>query len=84
MRKQFSLLICLLALVGLTLPVNAQMSDDAVISYAKSGLAAGKSQQDIAKELAARGVTMEQAERLKARLEEQQAGGNEATRAAGV
>ena len=84
MRKHFSLLICLLALVGLTLPVNAQMSDDAVISYAKSGLAAGKSQQDIAKELAARGVTMEQAERLKARLEEQQAGGNEATRAAGV
>lgn len=84
MRKHFSLLICLLAFVGLTLPVNAQMSDNAVISYAKSGLAAGKSQQDIAKELAARGVTMEQAERLKARLEEQQAGGNEATRVAGV
>lgn len=84
MRKHFSLFICALAFVGITLPVNAQMSDDAVISYAKSGLAAGKSQQDIAKELAARGVTMEQAERLKARLEEQQAGGNEAARSAGV
>jgi hypothetical protein len=84
MRKHFSSFICALALVGLTLPVNAQMSDDAVISYAKSGLAAGKSQQDIARELAARGVTMEQAERLKARLEEQQSGGNEATRVAGV
>ena len=84
MKKHFSTLVCAVAMALVSLPVYAQMTDDAVISYAKSGLAAGKSQQDIARELAARGVTMEQAERLKSRMEEHQANKNEAVRVAGV
>ncbi|MBQ1247632.1 MAG: SLBB domain-containing protein [Clostridiales bacterium] len=60
------------------------MSDDAVIAYVKQGMASGKSQNDMAKELAMRGVTREQAERLKARLENEQANSNTAAREAGA
>lgn len=48
------------------------MSDDQVISYVKSATAAGKSQKQIISDLAARGVTRAQAERIKKRYEEQQ------------
>ncbi|MDE6300432.1 MAG: SLBB domain-containing protein [Muribaculaceae bacterium] len=48
------------------------MSDDQVISYIKSQTAAGKSSQQIGQELMAKGVTPEQAERIKARLEAEQ------------
>ncbi len=48
------------------------MSDDAVVAYVKQGMASGKSQEDMARELALRGVTREQAERLKARIEQEQ------------
>ena len=61
----------------------AQMSDDAVYNYVKSGLAAGKSQKELAAELAGRGVTKEQAMRLKERYEKEQ-GNIEAVRTAGV
>lgn len=67
-----------------TVPVKAQMSDDAVIAYVKDGMASGRSQTDMAKELASRGVTKEQAERIKARYEQDQASQNEAVRIAGV
>ena len=60
--------ICLFALWTFSLPMNAQMSDDAVISYVKNGMASGKSQNELIKELAARGVTRAQAERLRERL----------------
>ena len=60
------------------------MSDDAVIAYVKSGMAAGKSQNDMAKELAMRGVTQQQAERIKARLEKEQASQSGAALEAGV
>lgn len=73
---------CALALASL--PAGAQMSDDAVISYVKGGMASGKSQNDMAKELAARGVTKEQAERIKALYEEEQAAQTEASKVAGV
>ena len=46
----------------------AQMTDEAVISYVRDGLAEGKSKEAIAKELAARGVTREQAERVNTTL----------------
>ncbi len=58
------------------LPANAQMSDDAVVAYVKNGMASGKSQNEMIKELAARGVTRAQAERLKERLEKEQIGKN--------
>lgn len=50
-------------------PVMAQMTDDAVISYVKQGLSNGKSQDDLIKELAVKGVTKSQVERIKKRLE---------------
>ena len=53
--------------------VQAQsMSDEQVIEYVKSATSAGKSQKQIMTELAARGVTRAQAERIKKRYEEQQ------------
>lgn len=48
------------------------MSDNQVVEYVKTATAAGKSQKQIMTELAARGVTRAQAERIKARYEEQQ------------
>lgn len=45
------------------------MTDDQVIAYIKQQTAAGKSNEQIGKELLAQGVTPEQAQRLKARLE---------------
>lgn len=82
MIKKLTILMCALALFSQ--PARAQMSDDAVIEYVKSGSAAGKSQTDMAKELAARGVTKAQAERIKAKYEQQQASQNEAAKVAGV
>ena len=83
-KRILTSLICLLTMWAFTLPVNAQMSDDAVIAYVKNGIASGKSQNDMIKELAARGVTRAQAERLKERLEKEQSGRTEAARAVGV
>lgn len=48
------------------------MTDQEVINYIKSATAAGKSNQQIGKELMARGVTPEQAKRIKQQLEEEQ------------
>lgn len=62
--------ICLMLLCALSTPVYAQMSDDAVVAYVKEGMASGKSQNELVKELAARGVTRAQAERLKKRFED--------------
>lgn len=53
----------------------AQMSDEQVVEYVKSGVASGKSQTQIGKELLARGVTQAQAERIKANYEKSNAEG---------
>ena len=53
----------------------AQMTDDQVIEYVKSASAAGKNQEQISRELLLRGVTQEQAERIRARVQSQQAAG---------
>ena len=84
LKKLSTSVIVAIALSLVSVPAGAQMSDDAVISYVKSGMASGKSQTDMAKELAARGVTKAQAERIKAKYEEEQASQNEAARVAGV
>ena len=49
----------------------AAMTDDEVIAYIKQASAAGKSDKQIGAELMAKGVTPEQADRIKARLGEQ-------------
>ena len=71
MKSFFSLLVfAFLLTVG---EVWAQsISDDQVVEYVKSAKQAGKSQKQIMTELAARGVTRAQAERIKKRYEEQQ------------
>lgn len=79
-----SLTVILTALVLASVPARAQMSDDAVIEYVKNGMASGKSQKDMAKELVARGVTQQQAERIKAKYEEEQASHAQASKVAGV
>lgn len=68
--KKYLLSICftLCALLA-----YGQMSDEAVIRYAKEGLQQGKSQQQIGKELLLRGVTRDQIERLREQYETEQA-----------
>ena len=63
----FSLLLSIGSIWGQT------MSDNQVVEYVKTATAAGKSQKQIMTELAARGVTRSQAERIKKRYEDQQA-----------
>lgn len=70
MNFRFVRVLFTAAALAFSVPAIAQMSDDAVYSYVEDGLASGKSQQDIVKELAARGVTRAQAERIKKRLED--------------
>lgn len=50
------------------------LTDDQVIAYIKQQAAAGKSEQQIGKELLAKGVTPEQAQRIKAKFEAQETG----------
>ncbi len=61
----------LLSLFMVVSLLAAAMTDDQVIAYIKRASAAGKSDQQIGRELMAKGVTPEQAERIKARLEQQ-------------
>ncbi len=68
MKKWYSL-VAVLALCSLSVWA---MTDQEVINYIKQQTAAGKTEQQIGKELVAKGVTPEQAERVK-RLYQQQA-----------
>ena len=81
-KKLLILTACALALASQ--PAWAQMSDDAVVAYVKEGMASGKSQNDMARELASRGVTKAQAERIKAKYEQEQASQTAAAKVAGV
>ena len=83
-KRLTKLFITLSAFAFFAVPTSAQMADDAVIAYVKDGMATGKSQNDMAKELASRGVTKEQAERIKAKYEESQAAQTQASKIAGV
>lgn len=69
MKKLISLFV-----FSLLISANAwaqSMSDDQVVEYVKTATEAGKSQKQIMTELAAKGVTRAQAERIKKRYEEQ-------------
>lgn len=67
MKRIFSLLISFLMLGSLI--SFAQMSDEQVVNYVKSGLSTGKGEKQIATELLARGVTAAQIERLRSAYE---------------
>lgn len=72
--KKFLFLSLFLVVSMTSINLQAQsMSDDQVVEYVKSSTQAGKSQKQIMTELAAKGVTRAQAERIKKRYEEQQA-----------
>ena len=83
-KKLTTIFVVTCALAMVSTPARAQMSDDAVIAYVKDGMATGKAQKDMAKELAARGVTQAQAERIKAKYEQEQASQATAAKVAGV
>lgn len=70
-KKLFSLLVFSVLLSAGEVWAQS-MSDDQVVEYVKSATEAGKSQKQIMTELAAKGVTRAQAERIKKRYEEQQ------------
>ena len=82
MIKKILLLFVIIAFF--TSPVFAQMSDDAVVSFVENAMASGKSQKDIVKELTVRGVTKEQAERIKTKYEQSQTSQNQVSKSAGV
>ena len=72
-----SLIFCcmLLCLSANTWSQGSGMSDKQVMEYVETGMKQGKSQQQIATELARRGVTREQAERVKKLYEQSQKSG---------
>lgn len=74
--------IAVVAILSAAIPSAAQMTDEAVVSYVKEGIAGGKSQDQLIKELLARGVTKEQAQRIQAAMQGKGISG--ATRDAGV
>lgn len=85
MTKKLLIIITMaFAFAFAAVPAKAQMSDDAVIQYVKDGMATGKSQNDMIKELAAAGVTKEQAERIKQAMEKDQSGQTDAVKVAGA
>lgn len=63
-RKIFPVLVLSVTLFAMAVPVHAQMTDEAIISYIAKGMADGKSQAQIGNELLAKGVTVSQAKRL--------------------
>ena len=73
MRKPFiSLLLFLCLCFGAShVYAQSQMTDQQVLEYVKDGLKSGKDQRTLAGELARRGVTREQAERVKKLYEQQ-------------
>lgn len=70
MIKSISKLFVLVAaMTAFSLSASAQMKDEDVLKYMEEAMTAGKSQTEMAKELAAKGLTMEQYERLKTKYE---------------
>lgn len=65
LKRLFPVILVLSAFALASVPAAAQMSDDAVVEYVKDGIANGKSQNEMAMELAAKGVTREQVERIR-------------------
>ena len=71
--KKFSLLLFFLLCVGM---VSAQkMTDEQVIEYVTGAQEKGESQQQIAKDLMRRGVTMDQVNRIKRKMDAQKVAG---------
>ena len=65
-RKITTAVISFVASVAFAMPALAQMNDDQILSYAKEALSSGKSTTALVKELASKGVTLEQVQRMQA------------------
>lgn len=76
-RLRYAALACVLG--AWACPCRAQMDDEAAAKYVQEARRAGKSEQQIARELSARGVSAAQAERLKQKYGESQGGGTPET-----
>lgn len=81
LRKSLFFCFMMLCVSTTTLAQGSGMSDKQVMEYVETGLKQGKSQQQIATELARRGVTREQAERVKKIYEQSQSSGKGTTTA---
>ena len=75
--KRFSVLLFIMTMALVS--VNAQMTDEQVIDYAKQQNAKGMSQQQIATDLIKRGVTQQQFERIKKNIENRRSSTSENT-----
>lgn len=84
LKKLSTLLFLAIALTITSVTASAQMTDDAVVAYVKQSMASGKTQNEIAKTLAARGVTKDQAERIKQRFQQEKTHQNTAATEAGA
>ena len=80
-----SLILCFMLLCFSATPwaQDSGLTDKQVMEYVEMGMQQGKSQQQIATELARRGVTREQAERVKKLYEQGQKSGKSATSKSG-
>ena len=76
MKKILIFTVMMLQLLFLQVVAQSSMTDQQVLDYAKEGVKSGKSQKQIAQELAARGVDEEQALRVKSLYEQQNAADN--------
>ena len=74
-KKSLIFCVMLLCLSATSWAQGGSMSDKQVMEYVEMGMQQGKSQQQIATELARRGVTREQAERVKKLYEQEQKSG---------
>ena len=75
MRKSLFFVLVWLSLACGVWAQQSTMSDQQVIEFVEVGIAQGKSQQQIAAELSRRGVTREQAERVKQLYQQQEKNG---------
>lgn len=65
MIRKFTLtILTLLLAAAAAVPASAQMSDEEIMNYAKQAIASGVSTEALVKELASKGVTMDQVQRL--------------------
>ena len=69
MRRRILLLSVLLVFISLPIVAQTTMTDDEVMEYVKKATEQGVSQKQIIVDLAAKGVTRAQAERIKANYE---------------
>ena len=83
-KRLMIIVLAVFAFAVTAVPATAQMSDDAVVQYVKDGMAMGKSQNELIKELAAAGVTKEQAQRIKTQMEGRQESQTEADKMVGA